>query len=606
MAISPSRVAAATFLLCGSLVVAQAVPDDPEGRALVEQARRIISEYHAGQPKSDAVLRVVYFVPNDCQPLADYEARLDRVLKDVSDFYRDGLRRFGIENHGLPVELKNGRLVLHLVRGKLASGPYGAPSGGPAKEEIRAALKDKFDIDREHVLVLYAMSRKEPDGSYTFDSPHPRGSGNQASGMCHSGDGELLDPQLLTSMEKMSFVWSGGRVDDVTVAFFNSNALGTTAHELGHAFGLFHEAGMIAEAGFGTNIMGYAPLNYRNDLRGEKAPAFLPRAAALHLASHPLFTQSNRERWKGKAGECEGHTFDCEPKTLRIRGRVTGDLPAYAVMAHVWRRNAEDYSSRTYAAMVKERAFELPITELSPDLYFMRLTSLHVNGGKEHGDYHIEFDGAGKPVAPQAFKWPWIVKAAEDAVVEGNLKARSLLSEESIAKAPEPDQRLLRALRRSIDPVPALDLKTIADNTAWLSDAAWVDAKVGWGQVTRNYHKFDAKKKPGALLVLGGQMFDKGLYAHADSRFVFDLDGKWKTFTATAGLRDGAPEFGSAIFRVVGDGKELYRSPVLKAGAREAVKVRVEGMKQLELIAEGGEGNNHGSWAIWAAPAVSR
>ena len=113
----------------------------------------------------------------------------------------------------------------------------------------------------------------------------------------------------------------------------------------------------------------------------------------------------------------------------------------------------------------------------------------------------------------------------------------------------------------------------------------------------------------GALLrtpQLGGQFFDKSLYAHAPSRYVFDLGAKWKTFTATVGLRDGAPAFGSAVFRVLGDGKEIYRSPVLRAGARAEVNVAVAGVRRIELVAEGGEGNPHGSWAIWAEPAVRR
>lgn len=104
--------------------------------------------------------------------------------------------------------------------------------------------------------------------------------------------------------------------------------------------------------------------------------------------------------------------------------------------------------------------------------------------------------------------------------------------------------------------------------------------------------------------MLGGQFFEKGLYAHSPSRFRFELGRQWKTFTATVGLRDGAQ--GSAFFTVRGDGRELYRSPILKAGARAEVNVNVDAVKALELVAEGGGGNTGSSWAIWVQPMVSR
>jgi hypothetical protein len=39
---------------------------------------------------------------------------------------------------------------------------------------------------------------------------------------------------------------------------------------------------------------------------------------------------------------------------------------------------------------------------------------------------------------------------------------------------------------------------------------------------------------------------------------------------------------------------------------QEAIKVSISGVKELELLTEGGEGHNHNSWAIWAEPQVHR
>jgi hypothetical protein len=63
---------------------------------------------------------------------------------------------------------------------------------------------------------------------------------------------------------------------------------------------------------------------------------------------------------------------------------------------------------------------------------------------------------------------------------------------------------------------------------------------------------------------------------------------------------------GSAIFTVIGDGKVLHRSRLLRDGQSETIRVEVAGIKELSLETRGGEDHNHRSWAIWAAPTVSR
>ena len=79
-----------------------AVGEDSAGSALLGEAVKQVSTYHAGQADSHRMLRVVYFVPADRDPLPDHAARLDRILNDVSDFYQQGFRRFGVDSRGLP------------------------------------------------------------------------------------------------------------------------------------------------------------------------------------------------------------------------------------------------------------------------------------------------------------------------------------------------------------------------------------------------------------------------------------------------------------------------------------------------------------------------
>ena len=97
---------------------------------------------------------------------------------------------------------------------------------------------------------------------------------------------------------------------------------------------------------------------------------------------------------------------------MRIRGQVAGAIAPYAVVAYVWDRHNTDHSSRTFPVAPSDGRFDLPLTGLRPDLYFMRLVSLHVNGGETHEDYHFGFDASGKPETPQMFRWPWGVARA--------------------------------------------------------------------------------------------------------------------------------------------------------------------------------------------------
>jgi tetratricopeptide (TPR) repeat protein len=151
-----------------------------------------------------------------------------------------------------------------------------------------------------------------------------------------------------------------------------------------------------------------------------------------------------------------------------------------------------------------------------------------------------------------------------------------------------------------------LDLAAVRSDSIYLSDVAWTDAKVGWGQPTRNYTWFDENNQSGVVLIVHGRLFGRGLYAHSPSRYTYALDGKWKTFTASVGLREGALPQASAVFIVRGDGRELFRSTKLHVNASQRLHLDVEGVKEIELITESGESHNHFSWAIWAEPQLHR
>ena len=605
----------ALTLLAGVFQVAAqepAAPADPVGAAMMQAAQPIIAAYHEGQPRATNRLRVVYFVPKDGEPFPNYAERLNRIVADVNDFYRAGFRRFGVQTDGLPLELENGKLVVHLVRGQLPTGKYHYDSGDRTAWEIRNALKGTMDVDREHLLVFYALRHQAKDGRYVFDTPY-YGGGSQAGGICHAADCELLDPLLLTDTNRTIVLTEHYYPHlKVTVAKFNSMYLGGVAHELGHALGLPHDDGGAAEKAFGVSLMGVGNLTYREELWGGGPPTYLGRASVLQLLSQPLFTRSNRGRWDAADSDFKSLNFSITNQAVRIQGVVTGAIPPYAVIAYVWPVDdkVDDHYARTFPCVLKDGAFTLDLAGIHTDhwhQFHLKLARLHVNGASVSEQFPLTYDASSVPDVA-ALDAKYIVDRAEGAVMQRRPDAQNFVDDAAIAAAPTPEAaRKLRLLHAVLNPVAPFDLDAVSGDSAYLSDAAWTEAKVGWGQLARNYFWFDQNIQNGVFLTLGGQFFDKGLYAHSDARFVFPVNKKWKTFTAIIGLRDGANILqGSAIFTVRGDGRELYRSRMLRVGEREQVKVDISQVKKLELLTVGGEGHNHNSWAIWAEPEVQR
>lgn len=106
----------------------------------------------------------------------------------------------------------------------------------------------------------------------------------------------------------------------------------------------------------------------------------------------------------------------------------------------------------------------------------------------------------------------------------------------------------------------------------------------------------------GRALTINGKTFTNGIGVHAKSVILLDLGGKATRFAATVGVDDEpASKPGTVEFVVVGDGKGLWRSGVMRKGQSATnVSVKVKGVKRLELrVTDGGDGTggDHANWA---------
>jgi alpha-galactosidase len=105
----------------------------------------------------------------------------------------------------------------------------------------------------------------------------------------------------------------------------------------------------------------------------------------------------------------------------------------------------------------------------------------------------------------------------------------------------------------------------------------------------------------GHPLTIGGKAYATGVGTHATSVLRVKLDGRGARFTAWAGLDDEVGDGkGTAEFRVVGDGKDLWRSGLVKThDAAKRVDVALDGVALLVLIVTTPDTRDwdHADWA---------
>jgi hypothetical protein len=111
----------------------------------------------------------------------------------------------------------------------------------------------------------------------------------------------------------------------------------------------------------------------------------------------------------------------------------------------------------------------------------------------------------------------------------------------------------------------------------------------------------------GHSLRLGGEPFDHGLGTTSKTILAYKLAPGDRRFQALVGLDDRAGPLGSAVFRVLVDGRERFASPPMSA--REAprpVDVDLAGAKVLFLVTEFGERGDVRDLADWAEARLIR
>ncbi|ONF63261.1 NPCBM/NEW2 domain-containing protein [Amycolatopsis keratiniphila] len=143
-------------------------------------------------------------------------------------------------------------------------------------------------------------------------------------------------------------------------------------------------------------------------------------------------------------------------------------------------------------------------------------------------------------------------------------------------------------------------VKPPAAGTNALSKAVFMTADNGYGPVERGTSNGESKAGDGHRMSIDGVTYDDGLGVHAPSKVRLYLGGGCASFASSVGV-DDEKAGGSVAFEVVGDGKRLANTGVLKRGqAAEKLSVPLSGVQVLDLVVtDGGDGvdSDHADWA---------
>ena len=163
-----------------------------------------VTHLNFGEPRT---VRMIYFLPSDRSPQQNIDTKLDTLIRGVRQFYADEMERHGFKGKTFTFETDaTGKAVVHHVDGQFTDSYYRQNTFRKVWEEIR----EQFYTPQNIYLIAIDIGNERVGRGYNE--------------VCGVGD---------------SHEASGGHV--LIPASGDCFNFKTTAHELGHAFGLQHD-----------------------------------------------------------------------------------------------------------------------------------------------------------------------------------------------------------------------------------------------------------------------------------------------------------------------------------------------------------------------------
>lgn len=554
----------------------------------------------AEEPKGVKPLRVVYFSPSDKTPEPDRQERLGRTLKQIQEFYRQGMKANGYGPKTFALEWDSpGKLKLIEVKGKKKTTDYPKNSGWIIYDEVKEALKGMFpDIRKEHVLVLGQFLHWEGDVA-TECGPYA-GSGWHGGGVCWAVEDKLLDSDLLSSNKPGAYHHF---VKHCSLGRFNTYYVGGLAHELGHCFDVPHDSQTDEQKEKqGISLMGSGNHHYGKKLRGEEPDVFMTPATAMHLSVCPAFDPGFKTGDMRSSWQIEKLDAVYKNDKIILDGKTGMNPGPVGIIAYNDNTKIkDDYDAKAWTAKPDEQGvFRFEISELQKVPYEMRLVALFPGGHKR--TLKISYTNLDGTPNVEAFAAAVARKRINELLDARNDDEVAKILDRLIKDDPSNNdwkrkREHLKTVRKDVArTVPAACSATEKKMNLALAQAS--EEKVGWYNPSRNI------LRECGFMEVDGMFFESGIYAHPNSKYVFLLGKQWKELRFAFGLQDGKP--GSVVFVVRGDGKELFRSRTVVVGELLLKRISVSGVDELELSTEDAGDGWSNDWGLWIEPELIR
>ena len=160
---------------------------------------------------SNNMVRLVYFVPRQRQPQPDIDVKLDALIENVQKFFADEMERHGFKRKTFVFETdRRGNAVVHRVNGHFRDVYYHRDTA----KRVDAEVSQRFNFSKNVYLMVVDVGTEHIDGACGKGGDNWNNIGDWGGRAFIPADGPCLD------------------IDD---------GLALTAHELGHAFSVFHD-----------------------------------------------------------------------------------------------------------------------------------------------------------------------------------------------------------------------------------------------------------------------------------------------------------------------------------------------------------------------------
>jgi hypothetical protein len=377
--------------------------------------------YISAQPSN---LNVVYFIPKDKFPLANYQRRISGIMLHTQAWYKKEMNSYGFgeKTFGLLVAEKDIYSVkIIIINGTQNADFYPYDGGGTkAETEIKAYFNNHPSESSSDHTVVFMPSRT---GEHGWD----------AGGVPFYGIGKWCYALDYTNFDMST--WRDGTQEGST------NWIGGTIHEIGHALNLPHNQHKANDGWI--SMMSWGNHEYNNDPEN----VHLTKASAVILNNNQVF---NNQPASNFYTEIPTHTIKslriyADNTNLYVRCKFDVSIAINGVTIYNDPKTSiddADYNAVSWATtnLINNDSISvvMPLSGINQDYkqypFELRIRFCHTNGNFSHEVFQYNFDN-GRPDIDievveivEADKSAWTIAgfSSEEAIGEGAGNGRAI------------------------------------------------------------------------------------------------------------------------------------------------------------------------------------